>query len=81
MDAAIGHLRCLDVLQAEGCPLVQPFNLLYKKDPLFLVRVHDQRLQELDLSEANLEEFPAVLLQLTGLTNLNLSKNLIKASG
>jgi Leucine-rich repeat (LRR) protein len=80
-DPAVGHLRSLEVLQAEGCPLVQPYNVLYKKDPLLLVRAHDQQLQELDLSEANLDEFPMLLLQLTNLTSLNLSKNSIKASG
>jgi hypothetical protein len=65
-------------LQADGCPLAPPLNSLYAKDPLLLVRLHDTRLQALDLSEIGLEEVPQALLRLTGLTSLDLHKNAIK---
>lgn len=78
MPFAIGELRLLEGLQADGCPLAAPLASLYAKDPLLLVRLHDTQLQALDLSEAGLEEVPQALLRLTGLTSLDLHKNAIK---
>jgi Leucine-rich repeat (LRR) protein len=81
LPLSIGELHQLEGLQADGCPLVAPLNSLYAKDPLLLVKLHDTRLQALDLSEAGLEEVPQALLRLTGLTSLDLHKNAIKVSG
>lgn len=74
----IHALQQLEGLQAEGCPLAQPFAALYAKEPLLLVQLHDTSRDTLDLSDAGLTEVPAQVLALTGLTALDLSKNAIK---
>jgi Leucine-rich repeat (LRR) protein len=73
-----GELRALEGLQAEGCPLAQPYAALYAKKPLLLVALHDTSLLALDLSDCGLTAVPPPLLAQTQLTALNLSRNGIK---
>lgn len=77
----LGVLRQLEGLQADGCHLQAPFNTLYDKDPLLLVKLHDTQLSTLDLSDAGLEVVPEQLNRMTQLTGLNLLRNSIKVNG
>lgn len=74
----VGELRLLEDLQVDGCPLVSPYDMLYRKDPLLVIAIHDTQLQSLDISETGLEEVPSQVLKLTALTSLNMAKNALK---
>lgn len=72
---AMGNLRNLETLQASGNPFEYPFNLLYFRDPMLLVRFFCPDTTELNLSGCGLQTVPRSIALLKSLERLDLSDN------
>lgn len=71
----LGKLKCLESLQLDGCPLQHPYDELYNADPELLLHAHDSAVDQLDLSQLNLQAVPPCLQLLRQLVYLDLAGN------
>ena len=73
----IGNLKSIEILRMEGNELEYPFNALYGKNPLNMVKFFKLGLTHLDLSRSGIHELPSTIGRLTELEELDLSNNSI----